>query len=91
MTNLIKITPAIVSCLIFFCHYGTLAQEAPKGNESLKELKYYEFEDLAIKVKIQEPDVLFILDKPNILVEPFDENLNFLGKIDDPLIEEDLF
>jgi len=60
-----------------------------KPNKSA--LKYYEFEELTIKVKIQEPEVLFILDKPNITVEQFEQNINFLEKIEEPILEDDLF
>jgi hypothetical protein len=51
-------------------------------------LKFYDFEELTIKVKIAEPEVLFILDKPNILIEPFEENLTFSEKIFEPLLDD---
>lgn len=67
------------------------SQNQDKKEKPKTSLKFYEFEELTIKVKIQEPEVLFILDKPNVLVEPFSEEMNFLEKIDDPIIKDNLF
>ena len=67
------------------------AEEKTHAKTADSTLKYYEFEDLIIKVKIQEPEVLFILDKPSVQVEPFEDQLNFLYKIDDPILKNNLF
>lgn len=56
-----------------------------------QKLKHYDFEDLLIKVKIQEPDVLFILDKPDIQAEPLEEEMNFLDKIERPVLKDNIF
>lgn len=82
------IFPVILTMLI------SLAQGAntdKSGNEGTKIPMFYEFDELVIKVKIQEPEVMFILENPEITVEPFDKDMNFTEKIDDPLIDDNLF
>ncbi len=67
--------------------------ETSFAKENVKKdiLDLYEFEELTIKAKIHEPDVLFILDKPEIIIQPFESEIDFTEKIDDVLIEDMLF
>ena len=64
-------------------------EEGKKKND--KDIDYYEFEELTVKVKIQEPEVLFILDEPDVDVKPFYGNMDFLSKIEDPLVKDNVF
>jgi hypothetical protein len=81
----------IIASLFLQASIIIYAEEVVPAETTGSTLKYYEFEDLIIKVKIQEPEVLFILDKPSVQVEPFEDQLNFLYKIEDPILKNNLF
>jgi hypothetical protein len=78
-------TAAIISLPVYGQDKNQMAHET---QPAAGPLKFYDFEELTIKVKIAEPEVLFILDKPNILIEPFEENLTFSEKIFEPLLDD---
>lgn len=65
--------------LTFFSAWPVLAQ------------KKIELEALELKVKIQEPTLLFIINQPELEINPyFEDQISFLDKIEKPVIENRL-
>lgn len=85
MARLVKNTSLLALLLMLALPFSWSAAAAPD-----KPKKIIEMETIEIKGKIQEPTLLYILDQPSFEIETYEETMDFLKKISEPVEENQL-
>lgn len=74
--------------ILSFFSLAPLGMSATPAKEKPK--KTIEMEAIEIRGKIQEPTLLYILDQPQFEIEPYEETVDFLNKIQEPVEDNQL-